>query len=199
VVEQLFLKSLTDSALFETDSYDVSKRGIEASRPQHPLKQLLLLPQGSLRAFSLRPGQLKEDMVLNTPFDFHGLASGTVIRIGSAELRLTFHCEPCAKIKHLVNPKKIVHQRGYHSQIVRAGRIQLGDKVTVLSQDYEPIPYALADRIKWYLAHHPVPIYAKDLVEAIGLSSSYCRAVPNVIKHREDIDKQLILYKNKQV
>jgi MOSC domain-containing protein YiiM len=200
VVEHLFLKPAgTLSALTSTKSIDVSLSGIADSRTEHPLKQLLILPQDSLTDFDLHPGQLKEDMVINPPFDFHDLASGAVVRIGSVELRLTFHCEPCSKIKTIVNPKKIIHRRGYHSQITKAGRIQLGDTISVLTQFFEPIPYAFADRIKWYLQRHPAPIYAADLVNAIGLSASYCRAVPNVLRHRDDIDSNLILYKSKRV
>jgi MOSC domain-containing protein YiiM len=199
MVEHLFLKpAVPSSPLVSTTAYDVTLNGIVNSRNEHVLKQLLVLPQDTLTDFELRPGQLKEDMVITPSFDFHSLSSGTTLRIGTVELRLTFHCEPCSKIKTIVNPKKVLHRRGYHSQVIQAGRIQLGDTVTVLEQRHEAIPYALADRIKWYLERHPVPIYAADLVKAIGLSASYCRAVPNVLRNRKDIDVALILYKNKQ-
>jgi MOSC domain-containing protein YiiM len=199
MVEKLFLKP-TDPLLplISTPAFDVSLTGVSNSRVQHPLKQLLILPQDSLTDFKLNPGQLKEDIVIQPTFDFHSLPSGTTLRIGTVELRLTFHCEPCSKIKAIVNPKKVLHRRGYHSQVIQAGRIQLGDTVTVLEQRHEAIPYALADRIKWYLERHPVPIYAVDLVKAIGLSASYCRAVPNVLRNRKDIDVALILYKHNQ-
>ncbi|MFT7235569.1 MAG: hypothetical protein ACI9QV_001150 [Methylophagaceae bacterium] len=196
MVEQLFLKpSVSSAPMIAVNSYDASLKGIAGSPLQHPLKQLLILPQDSLIDFGLIAGQMREDIVIRAGFDFHALASGTTIGIGSVELRLTFHCEPCSKIKSIINPKKVIHRRGYHSQIIKAGRIQLGDTVTVFARTYEPIPYALADRIKWYLQRNPAPIYAADLVSAIGLSTSYCRAVPTVLRHRKDIESQLILYK----
>lgn len=198
MVEHLFLKPDDIlSPLRAVSAYDVTLEGIVNSRIQHPLKQILILPKASLTDFSLQPSQLKEDMVINPLFDFHALASGSTIRIGSVELRLTFHCEPCSKIKPFVNPKKATHRRGYHSQVIKAGRIQIGDDITVMARAFDPIPYALVDRVKWFLHHHPEPIFASDLVKAIGLSSSYCRALPNVLRHRKDIDSNLILYKHK--
>ena len=134
---------------------------------QHPWKQLLLLPRDTLDALAFQAGQLKEDIVVMPDFDLHDLPSGSVIQIGSVKLRLTFHCEHCSKIKHLGNIKKLVHR------------------------------HVFADRIKWYLNQYTTPILVVGLVKAIGLSSSYCRAVPNIIRHRTDIDKELIIYKNK--
>jgi MOSC domain-containing protein YiiM len=195
MVEQLFLKPISSSFIKTASSLSVGMSGTIGNKVQHPFKQLLILPIDTLDEFSIQAGHLKEDIVIDTPFDIHALSSGTIVQIGSAQLRLTFHCEPCSKIKHLTNIKKIVHQRGYHSQVLRAGHIKLGDKVQVLLERREAIPYTFADRIKWYLDKYPTPILASDLINAIGLSSSYCRAVPAVIRHRADIDKKLILYK----
>lgn len=195
MVEQLFLKPISSSFIKTAQFLSVDMSGIIGNKAQHPLKQLLILPVNTLDEFSIQAGHLKEDIIVDTPFDFHALSSGTVIQIGSAQLRLTFHCEPCSKIKHLTNIKKIVHKRGYHSQVLQAGSIKLGDKVQVLLERHEAIPYVFADRIKWYLDKYPVPILVSDLIHAIGLSSSYCRAVPAVIRRRSDIDKKLILYK----
>lgn len=199
MVEQLFLKPADKNALVGTQTLHIESSGVVGNHTQHPWKQLLLLPRDTLDTFSLQAGQLKEDIVVNTPIDLHALPSGTVIQIGSTQLRLTFHCEPCSKIKHFVSIKKIIHRRGYHSQVLKGGVIHEGDAIDVLPARHEAIPYRLADRIKWYLDKYPTPILVADLVNAIGLSSSYCRAVPNSIRHRLDIDKNLILYKNKRI
>ena len=198
MVEQLFLKPLANNALVKTQALSVETAGVVGNSIQHPWKQLLLLPRDTLDEFALQAGQLKEDIVVNTAFDLHDLPSGSVVQIGSVQLRLTFHCEPCSKIKHLGNIKKLVHRRGYHSQILKSGDIRLGDTIQILPERHEAIPYVFADRIKWYLDKYPTPILVADLVKAIGLSSSYCRAVPNIIRHRSDIDKKLILYKNQR-
>lgn len=195
MVEQLFLKPIGSNALVITQLLRIETAGVVDNSIQHRWKQLLLLPRDTLDTFGLQAGQLKEDIVVNPTFDLHDLPSGSVIQIGPVKLRLTFHCEPCSKIKHLGNLKKLVHRRGYHSQILKGGDIKLGDTIKLLTERHEAIPYAFADRIKWYLDQYPTPILVADLVKAIGLSSSYCRAVPNIIRHRLDIDKSLILYK----
>ena len=196
MVEQLFLKPLGSNVLVNTQALRIEITGVVGNIIQHPWKQLLLLPRDTLDVFALQAGQLKEDIVVNPSFDLHDLPSGSVIQLGSVQLRLTFHCEPCFKIKHLSNLKRIVHRRGYHSQILKAGDIKLGDTIQLLTERHEAIPYVFADRIKWYLDQYPIPILVADLVKAIGLSSSYCRAVPNITRHRVDINKALIIYKN---
>jgi len=199
MIEHLFLKPATNPVLIPTNTLHINTSGVQGNIMQHPWKQLLLLPRDTLDAFAIQAGQLKEDLVVHTPFNLHELPSGTVIQIGMVKLRLTFHCEPCSKIKHLGNIKHLLHRRGYHSQVLTGGQIQLGDTVELLTERYEAIPYSLADRIKWYLDKYPAPIFVSDLVSAIGLSSSYCRAVPNSIRRRTDIDKNLIRYKNQQL
>lgn len=196
MVEHLFSKPLGGNALVNTQALRIETTGVVGNIMQHPWKQLLLLPRDTLDAFAFQAGQLKEDIVVSPGFDLHDLPSGSVIQIGSVKLRLTFHCEPCSKIKHLGNIKKLVHRRGYHSQVLKSGDIKLGDTIQLLAERHEAIPYVFADRIKWYLNQYPTPILVVDLVKAIGLSSSYCRAVPNIIRHRTDIDKELIIYKN---
>lgn len=199
MIELLFLKPDTNPALISTKTMHLNTSGVLGNKAQHPWKQLLLLPRDTLDSFAIQAGQLNEDLVVNTPFNLHDLPSGSVIQIGTVELRLTFHCEPCFKIKHLANLKHLMHRRGYHTQIIKGGQIQLGDTINVMPKQYESIPYSLADRIKWYLDKYPKPIFVSQLVSEIGLSSSYCRAVPNSIRRRTDIDKSLIRYKNQHV
>ena len=199
MIEQLFYKA-TDPVknVLEASSLSLTLEGIRSSLKQHALKQVLLLPNSSLTDFELQAGQLKENIVISDTIDLHNIASGRVLVVGQAKIRLTFHCEPCSKIKHLVNPKKILHKRGYHGQIVRSGQIKIGDSISLSNECYEPIPYDFADRVKWHLEKTTGKIWASDLVYAIGLSSSYCRALPNVLRNRTDIDKSRILFKNKQ-
>jgi len=199
MIEQLFYKAAAPAeGIIESSTLNLALDGIDKSLQQHSLKQVLLLPRSSLIEFELQAGQLKENIVISDRFELHNLESGSVLQIGPAKIRLTFHCEPCSKIKHLVNPKKILHKRGYHGQIIQAGRINIGDSISLLNERYEPIPYDFADRIKWYLGKTSGDIWASDLVYAIGLSSSYCRALPNILRNRADIDKSRILFKNKQ-
>ncbi|EKF9445177.1 hypothetical protein O1C42_003410, partial [Vibrio cholerae] len=80
---------------------------------------------------------------------------------------------------------------------VHEGIIKCGDNITILQEKYDGIPYQLADRIKWYLDKREKPVMVSELVSDIGLSKSYCRAVPNIIRNRKDIDKSKILFVGK--
>ncbi len=197
MVTNLFYKSIDKtSTLLASDRLYIDHTGIAGGQREHPLKQLLLLPQYVLNTFGLKPGQLKENIILKEAFDLHALPSGTTLNIGEVKLRLTFHCEPCSKIKHLVTIKHITHHRGYHAQILSPGYIRLGDTAKITSEKHEFIPYEFADRMKWFLDKQSEPIWVSDLVQAIGLSPSYCRAVPRILNKRSDIDREKILFKN---
>ncbi len=199
MIEQLFYKEADPAReLIETSSLYLTLEGIESSFQHHSLKQVLILPSSTLTDFGLQAGQLKENIIISDRIDIHEIESGHVLQIGQAKIRLTFHCEPCSKIKHLINPKKLLHKRGYHGQIVQSGQIAIGSTISLSKERYESIPYDFADRIKWYLEKTVGEIWASDLIAAIGFSTSYCRALPRVLNNRPDIEKNRILFKNKR-
>ncbi|EGQ8057396.1 MOSC domain-containing protein [Vibrio alginolyticus] len=199
MIDSLFIKnSNQDSFMTRKEQISVNNDGIDGHIKCHTFRQVLILPSSTLKEFNLKAGQLKENIVINDEeINIHSLPSGTVLQVGSAKIRLTFHCEPCAKIKNLVSTRKVAHKRGYLGQIVHEGIIKCGDKLTILPEKYESIPYQLADRIKWYLDKREKPVMVSELVSDIGLSKSYCRAVPNIIRNRDDIDKSKILFAGK--
>ena len=154
----------------------------------------MILPQTTLNRCGLSPTDLKENILIDSGIDIHALPSGTVMRIGDAEIRLTFHCEPCNKIKHLIRPDALRHHRGYLGQVIHAGDIHTGDEVSVLDKRFETIPYTPADRIKWFLERQTQPILAANLVDAIGLPKSYCRALPALLRRNPAIDSSKVIY-----
>ncbi len=178
----------------EHDSLTVTINGIEGNRKCHSWRQVLILPVSTLQSFRIEKKQLRENIVIDSPLEIHKLESGVVLGLGETEVRLTFHCEPCKKIKNIVSPRKIIHQRGYLGNVLKGGAIRIGDQVSVKQQRYEAIPYELADRVKWYINKSDEPVLVSKLVEDIGLSKSYCRAIPNIIRNRSDIDKRKILF-----
>ncbi|MCS0351525.1 hypothetical protein ND920_07785 [Vibrio ordalii] len=199
MIDSVFIKnSSQDLLMTRKEQIKVTKDGINGHIKCHIFRQVLILPTSTLNEFNLKAGQLKENLLINDEgINIHSLPSGTVIQIGSAKIRLTFHCEPCGKIKSLVSTRKVAHKRGYLGQIVHEGIIKCGDNITILPEKYEGIPYQLADRIKWYLDKREKPVMVSELVSDIGLSKSYCRAVPNIIRNRDDIDKSKILFVGK--
>ena len=75
---------------------------------------------------------------------------------------------------------RIVHRRGVFGCFLNAGTISLGDKLVVTEQKFEPIPYAVNERIRWFLSKG-TDCGRSSLIQAIGLPSSYARAMPRLL------------------
>lgn len=110
------------------------------------------------------------------------LPSGTVVKIGQVLIRLTFHCEPCNKILKLVDFNRILHRRGVFATFLNSGRIEVGDPFMITEQTFEPIPYAVGERIRWYLRRHGVSAAAVNLVQELGLPASSARVMPQMLR-----------------
>ena len=196
MIEQLFTYNKEGYAKAQS-SISADTNGLATNRPCHPWRQVLLLQTSTLVEFDLKPAELRENILVSE--DIQSRPSGTVVKFGDVKVRLTFHCEPCKKVKPFASPIKLLNKRGYLGQIISDGTIRLGDCMTTTKQMFPPIPYAAADRIKWYVDQLEAPIFVAELVDNIGLSRSYCRAVPNIVKGRTDIDRSKILYQSKQL
>lgn len=193
IVRHLFVKDAHGTPMRSVMAFGVGPNGIEGNVYCQPLRQVLIVPTQSLTEFDLKPGDLGENMVVDG-IDLHKLESGTVIQIGSVRIRLTFHCEPCRKIADKVNLKKITHKRGVLGNFLNTGIIKVGDAGAAGAKSFDAIPYRIDDRIKWYLDKQDKPVPVSKLAFDIGLSNSYCRAIPNLVRNRDDIRKELILY-----
>ena len=113
--------------------------------------------------------------------DVYDLPSGTVVKIGQALLRLTFHCEPRKKILKLIEFDRVVHRRGVFGMFLNDAQIALGDEFAVTEQRFEEIPYAINERIRWFLKKSGGRGAALDLVHALGLPASSGRIMPRLL------------------
>lgn len=179
-VTDLFIKRAHGARLEPVAELDVSPQGIAGGVSCSPLRQVLITSRSVTQDCGLQAGALRENIVVDCP-EFYDLPSGTVVSIGAAHVRLTFHCEPCKKILHLVSFDEIVHRRGYLGSFLNSGTIALGDAVTVTEQKLEAIPYAVKDRIRWFLGKQNAALGARELVHSLGLPSSYTRAIPRLV------------------
>ena len=98
----LFVKRAHGARLEPVAELDVSPQGIAGSARCSPLRQVLITSRSVTEECGLQAGDLRENIVVDCP-GFYDLPSGTVVRIGAALVRLTFHCEPCKKIMHLID------------------------------------------------------------------------------------------------
>ena len=180
-VTGLFLKRKHGAPLEAVGSIVCSEVGIADNVRCAPFRQALIASKCIMAECALQPGDLRENIIVD--FDrLFDLPSGTVIKIGAALLRLTFHCEPCKQILKLVDFDRIVHRRGVFGSFLSAGRISVGDRMVVTAEKLEPIPYAINERVRWHLTKRGGRAAALDIVHAIGLPSSYARAMPRLVE-----------------
>jgi hypothetical protein len=179
-VTSLFVKRAHGAPMEPVGALAFTPQGLAAGARCSPLRQVLITSRGVTAECGLAPGDLRENVEVDRD-DLYALASGSVIRIGEALVRLTFHCEPCKKILHLVSFDGIVHRRGYLGCFLNGGTVALGDAVTVTGETLEAIPYAVKDRIRWFLGKQNAVLGAMDIVHGLGLPASYARAMPRLV------------------
>ncbi len=179
-VTDLFIKRAHGQGMERVSAFRFTTQGIADGVRCSPLRQVLITSASVTAECGLAPGDLRENMVVDVD-GFYDLPSGTVVRVGQALIRLTFHCEPCKKILHLVKFDRILHKRGFLGSFLNSGTIGVGDAVSVTEQRLEAIPYAVKDRIRWFMANKQASLGAIDLAHALGLPSSYARALPRLV------------------
>ena len=105
----------------------------------HPQRNVSLFAQEVLQAiqsegFNLTPGELSANLFTEgLPLD--SLAPGTQIRIGASVIEIVQQRKPCHSITRISNrlPKRLYGQCGQLARIIQGGKIELGDKIEILS------------------------------------------------------------------
>lgn len=199
VVTNLFIKEKQKSPVVSLQSIACDSNGIYGNIECLPLRQVLITQKSMLDEIGLSPGELRENIVVDFD-DLYNLASGTVIELWSVKICLTFHCEPCGYLLKSINRKfvTLLHKRWFLGKILNAGNINIGDRVKILDEKFEEIPYHLPQRIKWFLDKHSIPIKATSLLREIGLSKWFARALPAIMKNLPEEYKNYVIYLNKK-
>lgn len=179
-VTELFIKRQHDTPLHSVTSIACGTRGVVGSVPCAPFRQALIASRSVTAKLGLKPGDLRENIVVDCD-QLYDLPSGTVVKIGQALLRLTFHCEPCTKILKLIEFDRIEHLRGVFGMFINDAEISLCDEFTVTEQRLEEIPYGVYERIRWFLRRHGGRAAAVDLVHALGLPVSSAHSTPRLL------------------
>lgn len=180
-ITNLFIKRAHGRTMDDVSRLEFGPQGVAGGVRCSPLRQVLITSRAVTAQCGLQPGDLRETVEVD--FDgLYDLPSGTVVKIGDALIRLTFHCEPCKKILHLTKFDQIVHKRGFLGCFLNSGTIALGDPVSVTGEQLESIPYAVKDRVRWFFAKQNASLAALDLAHALGLPSSYARAIPRLVE-----------------
>lgn len=152
--------------------------------PRSP-RQLLLASLSAYEDFQLPPQALGENLLLDV--DTAGLASGTVLQIGGeVRLRMMFHCEACGRLD-AVQPRlarRIGKRRGMLARVLAGGLVRAGDPVRNLGMLEPAWSDDWRERVRQVLDALPdgSVIEYGHLARLAGIQSSYCRALPRVIR-----------------
>lgn len=184
---QLFVKVQADAPLVACDRLTlVAPEGIVGDRHRQvgSPRQVLLLDQATLDRVGLAPGVLRENVLCGVLPP--GLASGRSLELGSAQIRLTFLCEPCRYLNE-IQPglaQRLKDQRGWLGMVTQGGQIQVGDRGILGDRCYPPLPAAARDRFEEFVARIPpgAVVTTADLVLALGVTAAHYRVFPAWMK-----------------
>ncbi|BAT54914.1 hypothetical protein NOS3756_38890 [Nostoc sp. NIES-3756] len=148
-------------------------------------RQVLVVRHEDIVDLAIPPGELRENLVITgiTSKDF---TSGSLISFDSgAAIRLTFHCEPCKRIAHLVDSlKTIQYKRGFLGVVINSGIIRVGDRINIQPEKFPALSENPYERFLDFIVKVPAGkvVTYKHLLEAIGVDKSYMRAIPTYLK-----------------
>lgn len=170
-----------------------SRWGIESDADASGIspRQLLITNQAELDVFGIAPGELLENITVSG-LDSADFVPGSILHIGDeVQIRLTFYCEPCKRIGHLVPAlSDILRKRGILGVVLQGGQIQVGDSVVAESKGYPALSEIPYERFLHYIGNVPegkVVTYT-HILKGIGVTHGYYRALPGYIRrtsHRE--------------
>lgn len=184
----LFFKRVGDQAVRPTAELRLQRgRGVagEAHERAGSPRQVLIASLPYLQALGLEPGALQENIVVTGVVE--ELSSGQVLQLGdSAQVRLTFLCEPCAYLEE-VQPglvKRSKGKRGMLGMVLSDGLVRQGDTVTVLPERFPVLSDRVGDRFTEFVSRIPPGkvVRTTELLLALGLTSGYYRAIPMYLK-----------------
>jgi alkylated DNA nucleotide flippase Atl1 len=148
-------------------------------------RQVLLASAPVLAAHGLRPGDLRENILLDGLVE--ELASGQVLQLGEvAQVRVMGDCEPCAYLNtlHPGLAKRISGQRGMLAMAIADGVVRVGDRAVVLPQTFPPVPNDTRGKLHEFVARIPPGrvVRTTELLVALGLTASHYRVIPVLLK-----------------
>lgn len=113
----------------------VQGAGLEGDRHSKPgrRRQVLIMAQEALDAFSLAPGDVREQVTVRG-LDLMALAEGTRLRAGGATFELQEACAPCARMEELGEGLRAAldGRRGRFAAVLEGGTLAEGDALEVM-------------------------------------------------------------------
>ncbi|MEH2006455.1 MGMT family protein [Nostoc sp.] len=170
--------------------------GIEGDINADPIspRQVLIVRYEDIFDLSIKPGELRENIVV-TGIEFDNFIPGSLLTFESgAAIRLTFHCEPCKRIAHLVESlKSIQGKRGILGVVIKSGKIKVGSNFQIKADKFPALSESPYERFLNFIIKIPsgkVVTY-KQIIKGIGVDNSYLRAIPTYLKKTSAADYPL--------
>lgn len=135
-IDALFLKPAHGDPMSRVPSVvAIEGKGLEGDASfGRKRRQILLIEGETLDSFGLKPGDVRENVVVRD-FPLGELAVGAIVRAGEVLLEVTGDCDPCDRMDRL-SPglqASIRGRRGILAKAIKGGMIRMGDEVEQLS------------------------------------------------------------------
>ncbi len=193
-VHALFIKPAKSAQMVDVSPAGMNVRaghGIDGDCNAHPLspRQVLITRCEDLQHFGVQPGNLRENIVLRgVPRE--AFVPGMVLGLGrQVSVRLTFHCEPCKRIAHVVRSlDEIAGRRGLVGVVVSGGRLEIGNSVAISPRRQPALSEVPYERFLLFLGAVPrgKVVDYKQVVIGMGVADSYVRAIPRYLRRSRE-------------
>jgi alkylated DNA nucleotide flippase Atl1 len=187
-VAQLFCKLSRGAAVVQS-SQVLLKAGLGIDRDIHAHRlsprQVLVVRAEDLLELSIAPGQLSENIVISGIGADQFVPGARLEFASGAVVRLTFYCEPCKRIGHLVSSlEAIAQKRGILGVVVRDGLVSVDAKVKVETHAFPPLSEVPYERFLEFLLKIPAGkvVTYQTVIIGIGVDRSYFRALPGYLR-----------------
>ncbi|OUL30168.1 hypothetical protein BV378_04770 [Nostoc sp. RF31YmG] len=192
----LYLFTKLERALRMKESTKInlkSGHGIEEDINANPIspRQILIVRYEDIIELAIPPGELRENIIIQG-VKAENFQPGSLINFETgAAVRLTFYCEPCKRIKHLVKSlASIQAKRGILGVVIKSGQVQVGSNFQITPHQFPALsekPYERFLELLLKLPSGKVVTY-KQILQTIGVDHSYMRAIPTYIKKTSALD-----------
>jgi len=184
----LFIKHNHGLPIREVEELKLKKGyGIAEDIHANPIspRQVLIVRHEDIIDLAIPPGELRENIVIAGITSLHFTPGSLITFDGGAAIRLTFHCEPCQRIAHLVDSlKTLQYKRGLLGVIINSGIIRVGHNVHIQPAQFPALSEKPYERFLDFIVKVPAGkvVTYTHILEAIGVDKSYIRAIPTYLK-----------------
>jgi MOSC domain-containing protein YiiM len=190
-LEQLYIKPARNAPMVEVARATATAGfglGGDCNASTSSPRQVLIVSAATVAQLKVAPEDLRANFVVNTDVD--RLPSGTVVRVGVVQIRLTLSCEPCRKLEAVRKglARETCGRRGMLGRIIAGGEVRVGDEISVEPMTLPGLEEKWQARVVDILGRLPKEkrVTFSRLAEVAGLQSTYCRAFPALLRRLAD-------------